>query len=221
MMRKFSCNLFKSNNFASIGVGGLIIFISIVLIAGIAASILVQTSSTIESQATSTGSKTKSEVSAGLSVYSVEGYAATGEDISKIAIMIRPLAGTEEINILSSYLELSDTNKKVVFNYSDSYFSNPDGLSNIFNANVFPNQGSQFGLIVLEDYDNSITRLNPVINRGDKVYICINTTSSFNNISENTDVWGRVVPEVGHVGVINFRTPYTFIDNVMELQWNM
>lgn len=221
MMRKFLCNLLKSNNFASIGVGGLIIFISIVLIAGIAASILVQTSSTIESQASSTGTKTKSEVSAGLSVYSVEGYAATGEDISKIAIMIRPLAGTEEISILSSFLELSDTNKKVIFNYSDSFFSNPDGLSNIFNANVFPNQGSQFGLIILEDNDNSVTRLNPIINRGDKVYICINATASFNNISENTDVWGRIVPEVGHVGVIDFRTPYSFVDNVMELQWNM
>jgi len=220
-MRKFLCKVVKSNNFASIGIGGLIIFISIVLIAGIAASILVQTSSTIESQAASTGSKTKSEVSAGLSVYSVEGYAATGEDISKIAIMIRPLAGTEEIGILSSYLELSDTNKKVIFNYSDSYYSNPDGLRNLFNANVFPDEGSQFGIIVVEDQDNSISRLNPVINRGDKLYLCINTTASFNNISKNTDVWGRVVPEIGNVGVISFRTPYSFVDNVLELQWNM
>jgi len=220
-MHKFVCKFVKSNHFASIGVGGLIIFIAIVLIAGIAASILIQTSSKIESQAALTGIKTKSEVSAGLSVYSVEGFAATGEDISKIAIMIRPLAGTEEIGILSSYLELSDTNKKVVFNYSDSYYSKPDGLSNIFNANVFPKEGSQFGLIVIEDQDNSISRLNPVINRGDKLYLCINATASFNNISENTNVWGRVVPEVGNVGVINFKTPYSFVDNILELQWNI
>jgi flagellin FlaB len=220
-MQKCLIKNLKKNNFASIGVGGLIIFISIVLVAGIAASILVQTSTTIESQATSTGSKTKSEVSAGLSVYSVEGYAADGEDISKLAIMIRPLAGTEGINIFSSYIELSDTNKKVIFNYTTSFYSKPDGLSNIFSANVFPEIGSQFGLIVIEDFDGSISQLNPVVNRGDKLYLCLNLTASFNGISKNTDVWGRVVPEVGHVGVIDFRTPYSFVDNIMELQWNM
>ena len=220
-MQKYLSKIIKHNNFASIGIGGLIIFISIVLVAGIAASILIQTSTTIESQATSTGTKTKSEVSAGLSVYSVEGYAADGEDISKLAIMIRPLAGTEGIDIFSSYIELSDTNKKVILNYSTSFYSKPDGLSNIFNANVFPDVGSQFGIIVIEDFDDSISQSNPVINRGDKIYLCINLTASFNDISENTDVWGRIVPEVGHVGVIDFRTPYSFVDNVMELQWNM
>lgn len=220
-MRKYLYNLLKQNNLASIGIGGLIIFIALVLIAGIAASVLIQTSSTLESQAASTGSKTQSEVSAGISVYSVEGYAEAGGDISKIAIMIRPLAGTEEISILDSYIELSDSNKKIVLNYSTSYYSNPDGLSNIFTANVFPDLGSQFGILVLEDFDNSISRLNPMINRGDKLFLCLNMTASFNNISENTYVWGRVVPEVGHVGVIYFKTPYTFVDNIMELQWNM
>jgi flagellin FlaB len=215
------CKVIKHNTLASIGIGGLIIFISIVLIAGVAATVLVQTSTTIESQAASTGTKTKSEVSAGLSVYSVEGYAADGEDISKLAIMIRPLAGTEGISLLDSYIELSDTNKKVISNYSTSYYSDPDGLSNIFNANVFPDLGSQFGIIVLEDFDNSVSQLNPVINRGDKLFLCLNLTASFSDISENTDVWGRVVPEIGHEGIINFRTPSSFIDNVMELQWNM
>jgi flagellin FlaB len=220
-MRKNVVFKIKYNKFASIGIGGLIIFISIILIAGIAASVLIETSTSIESQASSTGRKTKSEVSAGLSVYSVEGYAATGEDISKLAIMVRPLAGTEEINLLSTYLELSDTNKKIISNYTTSFYTKPDGLSNIFNANVFPDVGSQFGLIVIEDFDDSISQTNPVINRGDKIFICINLTASFNDISENTDVWGWVVPEIGHVGVIDFRTPYSFVDNVMELQWNM
>jgi len=220
-MQKYLSKIIKHNNFASIGIGGLIIFISIVLVAGIAASILVQTSANIESQALSTGEKTKSEVSAGLSVYSVEGYAADGEDISKLAIMIRPLAGTEGIDISSSFIELSDTNKKVIFNYTSSFYSKPDGLSNIFNANVFPDVGSQFGVIVIEDFDDSISQSNPMINKGDKIYLCINLTASFNDISENTDVWGWVVPEVGNVGVIDFRTPYSFVDNVMELQWNM
>lgn len=231
-MRRYSSRVVKYNDFASIGIGGLIIFIAIVLIAGVAASVLVQTSTTLESQASSTGSETTSEVSTGLSVFSIEGYAETGADISKLAIMIRPFAGSEEIDLSHSHLELSDKNKKVILNYSTSYFSKPNGLDDVFSASVFPDDnwayehpsntdGTQFGLLILEDIDNSITSTNPVMNRGDKVYLCINTTGVFNNIAENSDIWGQVVTEEGPPGIIKFRTPYTYINNVMELQWDM
>ena len=127
---------------------------------------------------------------------------------------------------------MSDTNKKVILNYSTSYYSKPDGLNDIFSANVFPDDnyaygndfntdGTQFGILVFEDYDSSITRTKPVINRGDKVYLCINATGVFNNIAENSDVWGMIVPEQGYGGIIEFRTPYTYIDSVMELLWDM
>ena len=222
----------KLDDSASIGIGALIVFIAIVLVAGIAASVLIQASVTVESQSKSTGRETISEVSTSISIFSVEGYAASGADISKLAIMIRPRAGAEEIDLTTTYLELSDTTKKVILNYSTSYYSKPDGLNDIFSANVFPDDdygygsdfntdGTQFGILVFEDYDSSITRTKPVINRGDKVYLCINATGVFNNIAENSDVWGMIVPEQGYGGIIEFRTPYTYIDSVMELLWDM
>jgi flagellin FlaB len=75
-----------------------------------------------------------------------------------------------------------------------------------------------FGIIVVEDADGSIAGLTPVINRGDKVYLCVNTTSTFNDIAERVDVWGMIVAEEGSPGMIAFQTPASYTDNVIDLQ---
>lgn len=230
LMRK-SCLLVGSRE-ASIGIGAMIVFIAMVLVAGIAASVIIQTSAHLESQTMATGKETTSEVSAGIVVYSVEGYAATNSDISKLAIMIRPRAGTDSIDISDCFVEISNTSKKIILNYSTSYFSKPTGLNDIFSANVFPDDnyaygnasnrdGSRFGILVLEDADGSVTQNNPLINRGDKICLCINATGCFNNIAERSTVWGMVIPLAGSPGVFEIQTPSTYADNVMELYYNL
>ena len=220
------CNSLKYNKVASIGIGALIVFIALVLVAGIAATVIIQTSTMLETQTAATGSETTREVATGVAVYSIEGYAATSSDISKLAIMIRPRAGTDSIDVSNAYVEISNTNKKIILNYTDSFYSKPSGLNDIFSASVFPNtgevgDGTRFGILVLEDADNSVSQTHPIINRGDKVCICINTTGCFNSIAERTDVWGTVVPENGAACDFEFRTPSTYSDNVMEILLDM
>ena len=217
---------------ASIGIGAMVVFIALVLIAGMAASVIIQTSTHLESQTMSTGKETTNEVSTGIAVYSIEGYAATNSDISKLAIMIRPRAGTDSIDISNCFMELSNTSKKIILNYSTSYFSKPTGLNDIFSANVFPDDnyaygnasnrdGTRFGILVLEDADNSVAQNTPLINRGDKICLCINATGCFNNIAERTTIWGMIIPLQGSPGVFKFQTPSTYADNVMELLYNL
>ena len=224
--------IFKSKTNASIGIGGLIIFIAIILVAGIAASVLIQTSSNLESQASLTGRETTKEVSTGLTVFSIEAYAASGADISKLAIMIRPRAGSAEVDMTHTYLELCNGSRKIILNYTTSFYSEPDGLDDIFSATVYPDDNfafdnasntdaTQFGLLVLEDVDDSLSSTNPLMTRGDKLYLCINATGAFNNIAENTNIWGQVIPELGYAAPIDFRTPYSYADTCMELYWDM
>lgn len=225
--------LIEHSTIGSIGLGALIVFIAAVLIAGIAASVLIQTSGTLEIQASKTGRETTSEVGTGIEIYSVEGYAASGADISKLIIMVRTRAGSEDINLDNTYIELSDTNRKVILNYSTSfYLEAPQGLNDVFSSNTFPDDdfaygspsntdASQFGILIIEDADGSSSETSPIINRGDKVYLCVNTTGTFNDIAENSDIWGMVVPEDGYGGKINFRTPNTYTENVMEFQWDI
>ena len=211
---------------ASIGIGAMIVFIALVLVSGIAASVIISTSTTLESQAMSTGRETTAEVSTGLAVSAIEGYAASNSNISKLAILVRPRAGTEYVDIGNCFVELCNKTVKVILNYTSSYYSDPDGLDNIFSASVFPDYGgtgdaTQFGLLVLEDADNSVSGPTPIINRGDKVYLCFNTTGVFSDIPVRTEIWGMIVPEEGAPGMISFTTPGTYASNVMELFWDM
>jgi len=228
------CDSLENNCKASIGIGALIVFIALVLVAGIAASVIIQTSGTLESQAATSGRETTKEVSTGLAVSSIEAYAdvSNNANISKLAILIRPRAGTYTVDLAACYLELSNSTKKVILNYTTSYYSNPNGLDNIFAATVFPDDdyafgaapnrdGTRFGILILDDFDGSVTSTNPMINRGDKVYLCINASGVFNTIPKRTEIHGALVPEFGIPADIEFTTPGTYDDYVMELFWDM
>ena len=54
---------------ASIGIGAMIVFIAMVLVAGIAASVIIQTMNSMEQQAMRAGQETTEEVSTGISVF--------------------------------------------------------------------------------------------------------------------------------------------------------
>ena len=59
---------------AAIGIGALIVFISLVLVAGIGATVIIQTMGSLEEQAMRTGVETIREVSSGLKITHVSGY---------------------------------------------------------------------------------------------------------------------------------------------------
>jgi len=211
----------------SIGIGAMIVFIAMVLVAGIAASVLIQTSTRLETQAMKTGSETTAEVASGIAVFGVLGYADTANsaDISKIAIGVRPRAGSAEIDVSQIFIELSNSTRKVLLNYTDSYYDDSDGFDNVFGKTVFPNwnvsdggSASRFGILVIEDADDSMSSAAPVMNRGDKAYLCVNTTATHTDLEERLDMWGIVVPEEGAPGMVSFTTPASYTDDVMDLQ---
>ena len=56
------------------GIGAMIVFISMVLVAGMAASVLIQTAGNLENQAMATGQETTTEVSTGIKITDIEGH---------------------------------------------------------------------------------------------------------------------------------------------------
>ncbi|RLI11500.1 flagellin [Candidatus Bathyarchaeota archaeon] len=204
-------------NLGAVGIGALIIFIAVVLVAGIAASIIIQTMNDLQNRAMSAGRETMRDISAGIEVRQVSGYVVNSK-IDQLAIFISPIVASEDIDLSHTFISLSDTNKKVILSYdSNSFSSSANG--GVFQALNSSNlTSSTYGIVVIRDLDGSCTSTSPVINENDIVVLIINTTKCFYGISPRTEVYGNIVPEYGVNGVISFVTPPTLIDKIVDLQ---
>ncbi|KYK21540.1 hypothetical protein AYK24_09005 [Thermoplasmatales archaeon SG8-52-4] len=221
-MGKEICKILKEKDVGSIGIGAMIVFIAMVLVAGIAASVLIQTSTTLESQALLTGHETTAEVATGLSVVSIEGHrnATDSDTIDVIAITIRARAGSRDIDLGETVIEISDSATKNFLTYDAATYTPSDFIDgDLFRIANYTSDSTHFSIIVLEDADNSCSSAtSAVINSGDYIVLGVNVSNCFGGLSPRQDVWGMVIPEDGSPGVINFKCPPSFTDAVMELQ---
>ena len=205
-----------ANNKGAIGIGALIIFISMILVAGIAANVLIQTMNTLQEKALQTGDETLRDISGGIRVTHISGKANISK-INQIAIIITPTASAN-IDLSSTYLSLSDTTKNVIMNYNGSVFASTvsNGLFNTLNSSNLTS--TTFGIIVIRDTDSSCDVNSPTINDNDLVVILINTTKCFSGIGRKVDIFGSIYPEYGMSGVISFTTPSSYVDTIIDLQ---
>jgi flagellin FlaB len=208
--------LFKKDN-AAIGIGTLIIFIAMILVAGMAASILIETMNSLEQTALKSGQDVVKDISSGLKVTHISGF-NNGTVIDQIAIFIELIAGSDIIDLTETYISLSDASKEVILNYSTSVFSTSvsNGLFGTVNSSLLT--ATQYGIMVVRDIDSSCTSTGPTINDEDLVVILVNTSQCFSGLSTRTEVSGNVVPEQGISGIISFTTPSTYIDTIIDLQ---
>jgi len=231
-MKKIMC-FRRIDDLGAIGIGAMIVLIAMILVAGVAASVLISTSNTIQSQAMKTGAQTTREVSSGISVFSVIGQVQrsgsagsyTYHDMYKLAVTVAPKPGSEKIDLNNTYILLSDGSTKALLTYAYNVSTcyNDDVTGDLFGAisNWSSLSAETFGIGVLQDYDGSMSRTNPVLTRGDKavLYIYTNTSEVFNGqITERKEIFGRVIPEVGAPGVISFTSPKAYVDVVYTLQ---
>ena len=214
------CEMLKKKDVGSIGIGAMIVFIAMVLVAGIAASVLIQTSTRLETQAMKSGQETTAEVDTGIAIEDISGhYSSSLGYVNLIAINVRPRAGSEDVDLSTAVLELSDSTTKNLIIYNSGFFTDTGDINgDCFQYADYPANGVTFGLIVIEDADSSISGPTPVINRGDHVLIALNVSAAFSGISTRVDVFGQAIPEQGSPGIISFTSPSAYNEVVVELQ---
>jgi len=206
----------KADDIGDMGIGAMIVFIAMVLVAGIAASVLIQTANRLETQAMQTGKETMTEVSTGLTVTEITGYrGANDTNITLMTITIQPRAGSFSIDLNQTYIEVSDSDKKVIIRYNgsvDGIFTEQEDINgSLFSSDHYPTDGDTFGIIVVEDPRNSLSLESPVIKKGGKVMLTINVSAIFSNgLETRKDVWGLIQPEEGAAGVYAFSTPASY-----------
>jgi len=109
------------NNTADVGIGTLIIFIAMVLVAAVAAAVLIQTSGILQQKAQQTGKEAATEVTSNLNIVSVIGNVGNlsgTNNIDNFTIAIQLSAGGQNIDFKSVVVKYIDSAASESMNYS-------------------------------------------------------------------------------------------------------
>ncbi len=92
---------------AEMGIGTLIIFISLLLVAAVAAGVLIQTTGSLQSKALTTGDEAKSKISTSVYVVEVSGSDGTNGSIRTLYELVKLNPGSDGIKMSQTMLSIS------------------------------------------------------------------------------------------------------------------
>ena len=203
----------------AVGIGTLIVFIAMVLVAAVAAAVLINTSGYLQQRAEATGRQTTKDVASGLKIDSVIGEVGTS-GIDKMAIYVSPNAGSEPIDLSQAKLYISDGSDSYILEYDNNSFVK-NFAGDVFGASAF-SSNKKFGIIVVQDADGSLTnnQNHPTLNAGDIVIITISAKSVFGSeIGNRKTITIELRPEFGAPGYAKVVTPPSYgSDKIIELK---
>jgi flagellin-like protein len=159
--------MFDDTDRGQVGIGTLIVFIALVLVAAIAAGVLINTADLLQSQAQETGEESTDQVSNNVNIESVTGLDATGSgdtatvgssadgDIDKLEFVVALGSGSDPI-------DMSQVELQVLTDAQSSILKFGNGISATSNTDLF----------TVEDLQgNSVSSLGS----GERVKIVIDT----------------------------------------------
>ena len=192
-------NMMFQDSKAQIGIGTLIIFIAMVLIAAVAASVLIQTSGVLQQQAQSTGKQATQEVSSNLVIKNIEGIRAKdnatsmASNISLLKIKVGLNVGSSPVDLNQVVVSITDgtnTNDLIyakndktygysMANFTDSATAAVNLGKLLTDTQTTPGDNGKYFFTAekIRDEDISFTQGNPVMSTGDLVTIYVSTVS--------------------------------------------
>lgn len=182
---------------AQSGIGTLVVFISMILIAAIAAGVLIQTSSSVQSKALSAGSKASAQVSTAFNIIDVSGTLNTTGKINHILLTAKLAPGSDAVKLNDTVLKFDPPGGAQAYRYNSSLESdcNATGLVNEYN---------------IQYLINGTNHKDGYMQAGDVVSFCFLPSST---IIEGIEISIVLLPKVGSSMEARFRTPDLLVKN--------
>jgi flagellin FlaB len=192
-MKANRTNIIK-NDTGDVGIGTLIIFIAMVLVAAVAAAVLIQTSGVLQQKAQQTGKEATQEVSSNLKIVNVVGTrndSGQNTGIMTLNVSVELAAGGHDIDFRQVIIKYLNETTTATLNYTTA--TNP-GTANFSYS---------------EDRDPSNTG-QPVLSAGDlgKIRINLSATGQILDVRKKGTI--QIIPESGTMIVKDVVAPAAY-----------
>lgn len=190
------------NDRAEVGVGTLIVFIAMVLVAAVAAAVLINTTGNLQQRAAATGKEATQEVSSNLKVVNVIGErAADTDDIQELKLIIQLSAGALPMDLEQLVVRYSDGGATPVNYVWEAWDNDGPSTDAVFQLDwIRPTVGAPAGAAG-----------DSVMSAGDLVQVHFTLADE---IPERTDIQISLIPETGGSVAADFKTPPTYGDDL-------
>ena len=196
---KTKISILKDNQ-ADVGIGTLIVFIAMILVAAVAAAVLIQTSGVLQQKAQQTGKEATSEVASNLKISSVVGTTDGSHGrVQKLNITVELSAGGSSIDF-----------NKVVIKYIN------ETSSTILNLQTDTSQGASATLFNYSEVRVGSGSPNFVLQPGDLAVITLDLTPATGTSQElypRKKGTIQIIPESGTMVLKDIVAPATYGDD--------
>ncbi len=183
------------------GIGTLIIFIAMIIVAAVAATVLIQTAYQLQQQAEETGNIAIQDVATGFKVIHIGGLVnLSGPTVDTIEIKVGLLAGSPSIDMNDVLIEITDGSTDVTLTFSNTSAD-----------------ATHFTATSLRDMAPQNWNTQYVMTQGDIVKIVINAAAAGLSLGPQTDVTLQLIPKHGVPTYTAFMVPATLTTSYVDL----
>jgi flagellin-like protein len=196
------------------GVGTLIIFIAMLLVAAVAAGVLLQTAGSLQQKALNTGQQSKSEISTNARVIEVSAVDASADStVENFSMQMKLSPGSDPIKLGEVTLTFNTDNTSTTLSYLEPFSATiycqlGGGATNYTRAELQncaqSDLGTGTGNFTVEYLINGTNNIEGNLQRGDviRVYWAAPRT-----ITEDEHVRINFIPKIGAATLVEFNTP--------------
>ncbi|ELZ11990.1 flagellin B1 [Halovivax asiaticus JCM 14624] len=179
------------------GIGTLIVFIAMVLVAAIAAGVLISTAGQLQAQGEATGEESQAQISDNIQVLTSSAAVDDSTDpsnVDEINLVVGPASGADTIDLTQATIHALSSDASESLEYADA-----DGAGSFTTENVYGTSSSNGSVLT---------------SSGDRSQITITSTGSsvISNLEPGDSATLEIVDQSGATTYVEVRLPSSFAD---------